>query len=339
MPPSSQPEPESAPEENFRLAAALVLEDRVDQISGLSRGLLDLTDNESADLMWLASRRMRAAIELFRPCFSKSQYRTAREEVKALNRAVGRRRDIDSVIAMVESVSDEMGRAEQEGIARLADRLGGRQADANRALAQVVHGRRMQAFRVRIEDLTEVAVNSSDGTASGDYHPLAELPESASALVKTRLARLRKFVPGALEPHAIAEQHQMRVAAERLRYSLELTAEALGSQAHSARRSARGLQRVLGQIRDCDLALPEVREQIRLLEEEDVKVIFERASGNRDLDPILIQGAPNRAAYRGLELLVVHLLSRRQMMFERFRRLWLEQSRQGVWVALETSFK
>ncbi|MGK2933447.1 MAG: CHAD domain-containing protein [Solirubrobacterales bacterium] len=335
-----KPEPDPVPDEKFQLAAALVLEDRVDQITGLSRGLLDVTNADSAEQMWLACRRMRAAIEMLAPCYSKAQSRAAREEVRIVSKAVGLRRDVDSVIETVEGVGAEMDDQEGAGIVRLVDRLRRKQADANRALAQVVHGRRMQAFRVRIEDLTDAPVGDSESASlRGRSNPLQTIPVTATELVENRLARLRKNVPEALEPYAIDDQHRMRVAAERLRYSLELTAEAIGSQAHTARRAARGLQEILGEIRDCDLALPEVREQIRLLEEEDVKTILERARGNRDLDPVLIQAAPNRAAYRGLELLVVHLLSRRQMMFERFRRLWLEQSRQGVWVALESSFR
>ncbi len=257
-----------------------------------------------------------------------------------MTKAVGGRRDVDSIIETVQGVAEEMDEPEREEIARLTARLRRRQADANRALAQLVHGRRMQAFRVRIEDLTDAPMGDSENASlRGPHHPLQEIPDSATEVVATRLARLRKTVPAALEPKAVVEQHQMRVAAERLRYALELTAEALGSQAHGARRSARALQAVLGEIRDCDLALPEVREQIRILEEEDVKTMLDRASGSRDLDPVLVQGAPHRAAYRGLELIVVHLLTRRQMKFERFRRLWMEQSRQGVWVSLESSFK
>lgn len=332
---------ESNPEdERFHLAAALVLEDQIDQVAGLSRGLLDVTNPDSAEQMWLACRRMRAAIEMFSPCFSKAQSRGAKEEVRLLTKAVAARRDVDSVIETVEGVVAEMDDSGKEGVVRLVDRLRDRQGDTNRALAQVIHGRRMQAFRVRIEDLTDAPVGNSDNASlRGPHHPLQEIPDSATELVATRLARLRENVPAALEPYAIKDQHRMRVAAERLRYALELTAEAMGSQANTARRAARGLHEVLGEIRDCDIALPEVREQLRLLEEEDVKTILERARGNRDLDPILVQAAPNRSSYRGLKLLTIHLLSRRQMMFERFRRLWLEQSRQGVWVALETSFK
>ena len=335
-PPASNAE--SPADERFRTIAALVLEQRVDQISNLSKGLLDVTDTEPAELMWLATRRMRAALELFRPCFSKSGYRGGREEVRVLVDSVGRRRDIDTAIDTVEEVAAEMGDLEGEGLRRLADRLRRNQADANRALAQAIHGRRMQAFRVRIEDLSDVAVELGDDERESPGY-VEDVPDSAVDLVAKRLTRLRACVPGALEPYAVKEQHRMGVAAERLRYALELTAAGLGSQAHTARRAARGLQEILDEMRECDVVLPEVREQIRLLEEQDVGTIVERARGNRELDPILVQGAPNRAAYRGLELLVVHLLARRRMMYERFKRLWLEQSRQGVWVALESSLK
>ncbi|MDQ2623240.1 MAG: CHAD domain-containing protein, partial [Actinomycetota bacterium] len=330
MVPDRDPVSESTLDKRFRITSSLVLDERVNGISGLSKGLLDVTDTAPAESMWLTARRLRAAIELFRPCFSKSQYRGAREEVRALTQAVGLRRDLDVAIETVTDVGAEMDGGDREGIRRLVDRLRREQAEANRALAQSVHGRRMEAFRVRIEDLTRQQNEELDADA-GPYQALEEIPASASALVRTRLTRLRSSVPAALDPDGVKEQHRMRVAAERLRYVLELTAEALGTQAHTARRAARGLQEILGEMRDCDIALPEVREQIRILEEEDVKTILERARGNRDLDPVLIQAAPNRAAYRGLELLAIHLLARRQMMFERFRRLWLEQSRQGVW--------
>ena len=328
----------SPADERFRAVAAAVLEERVDQIATLSKGLLDVTESEPAELMWLATRRMRAALELFRPCFSKSGYRGGREEVRALTEAVGRRRDIDVAIAMVEEVGAEMGDAEREGLNRMADRLRRAQAEANRTLAQSIHGRRMQAFRVRIEDLSDVAGEGERDEGSAPA-ALEELPDSVVELVAKRLERLRACVPAALEPEAVKHQHRMGAAAERLRYALELASGGFGTQAHTARRAARGLQEILTEMRDCDVVLPEVREQIRLMEEADVGTIVERARGSRDLDPVLVQGAPNRAAYRGLELLAVHLLARRRMLYDRFKRLWLEQSRQGVWVALQTSLR
>lgn len=327
------------PDSRFRLAASQVLEQRATQIAVLSKGVLDVTETGAAEELWLASRRLRAALEVFRPSLGRAEYREGKAEARRISRVVGDRRDIDVVIASYEHVAEEMDPAEAEGIARVIELLRREQAKANRALAQVVHGRRMQAFRVRIEEIADSTADEDAIDRADEYRPVEELPLDTVRLVGKRLERLRAEAPESLEPDGIKAQHQMRVAAERLRYALELTGDALGTQAHTARRAARGLQEVLGEIRDCDLAVPPGRRVVSELETEDVATIIERARGSRDLDPILVQAAPNRASYRGLELAIVHLAARRQMLYERFKRLWLEQSRQGVWVALETSLK
>lgn len=321
----------------FCLAASQVLEERATQISVLAKGVLDVTETGPAGDLWLASRRLRAAFEVFRPCFARAGYRDGKAEARRISRAAGKRRDIDVMIAAYEALLAES--AEPAGLERVISGLRRDQAKANRELAQIVHGRRLQAFRVRIEEIADSAVESDAADRAEEYRPVEVLPAEAIRLVAKRLARLRREAAESLAPGGQAAQHRMRVAAERLRYALELTGDALGSQAHSGRRAARGLQEVLGEIRDCDLAVPPARRAIAELEADDVETIIERARGSRDLDPILVQGAPHRAAYRDLELAVVHLTARRQMLFERFKRLWLEQSRQGVWVALETSLK
>lgn len=322
----------------FRLAAAQVLEERATQITVLSKGVLDVTEPGAAEDLWLSSRRLRAALEVFRPCLGRPQYREGRAEARRISRAAGDRRDVDVSIAAFEGLREEMDPAEVEGVDRVISNLRREQATANRELAQVVHGRRMQAFRVRMEEIADSSVEADAADRAAEYRPVEVLPADVLAMVSKRLERLRRHAAESLDGD-IDAQHRMRVGAERLRYALELTGDALGSQAHTARRASRGLQEVLGQMRDCDLAVPPARKVIEELESEDVATIVERARGSRDLEPVLVQAAPNRAAYRGLALSVIHLRARRQMLFERFRRLWLEQSRQGVWVALETSLK
>ncbi|MDQ2623366.1 MAG: CHAD domain-containing protein, partial [Actinomycetota bacterium] len=242
-------------------------------------------------------------------------------------------------IAMCEGVGVEAGPHDGEGINRSIDRLRRQQAELNRDLARHIHGRRLQAFKVRTEDLSNYVTRAVTGHREGDEASISELPPPVIDLVSQRLERLRDLAPKALDPENVRDHHRMRVAAERLRYSLELTAEALGSQAHTARRAARGLQETLTEVRDSDLVAEPLRETIGELEVEDIEVVLDRARGSRDLDPVLVQAAPNRASYRGPMLVLVHAGARRRMMFERFRRLWLEQSRQGVWVALETGLR
>jgi CHAD domain-containing protein len=88
--------------------------------------------------------------------------------------------------------------------------------------------------------------------------PKEPLRPNAARIVATRLDELRSFAAEALEPGAETAQHDMRIAAKRLRYVLEIAGACFGPRAEAARRLAKELQGVLGEIHDCDVMLPKV---------------------------------------------------------------------------------
>ena len=90
--------------------------------------------------------------------------------------------------------------------------------------------------------------------------PGGTLAENAERIVAVRLSELRSFSPEVLDPTEVEALHDMRIAAKRLRYVLELTKPALGPSAAAGARTAKKLQDLLGQIHDCDEMLPRVRE-------------------------------------------------------------------------------
>ena len=91
--------------------------------------------------------------------------------------------------------------------------------------------------------------------------PSRSLGENAARIVKVRLDEMLAFAPRALDGKMKA-QHDMRIAAKRLRYVLEVTGFCFGRPADTARRRARDLQDILGEIHDCDVMLPRVREHL-----------------------------------------------------------------------------
>jgi CHAD domain-containing protein len=86
--------------------------------------------------------------------------------------------------------------------------------------------------------------------------PSTPLRPNAARIVRTRLDELRSIAPIALEQSASQAQHDMRIAAKRLRYVLEIVSPCFGPEADAARESAKRLQSVLGDIHDCDVMLP-----------------------------------------------------------------------------------
>jgi hypothetical protein len=127
----------------------------------------------------------------------------------------------------------------------------------------------------------------------------------------------------------------MRIAAKRLRYVLELTGFVFGKPADTARRRARDLQDILGEIHDCDVMLPRVREHAKRLQKQDASVVRAKAGLAPDLDPRLAARAPHRTAYRGLDVLAVYLEARRELLGDRFKNFWRRQEQTGTWVRLE----
>jgi hypothetical protein len=165
--------------------------------------------------------------------------------------------------------------------------------------------------------------------------PAGPLGENAARIVKVRTEEVLSFAPRALERGEVDAQHDMRIAAKRLRYVLELTGFCFGEPAEAARRRARELQDILGGIHDCDVMLPRVREHVESLQAEDAAAVRSRADEAPGLDPRLAAKAPNRTAYRGLDVLQVFLRARRDLLFERFAEFWREQEAERTWANLE----
>jgi hypothetical protein len=162
----------------------------------------------------------------------------------------------------------------------------------------------------------------------------APLLDNARRIIDTRIAELRSFAPGALDGDA-DDQHDMRIAAKRVRYVLEITGFCFGDRAETARKRARELQDVLGELHDCDVMLPRVCEHIAALRDEDARAVRALGADAPDLEPGLAAKAPNRTAYRGLDVLSVHLQARRALLFDRFVELWGELERERVLERLE----
>jgi hypothetical protein len=164
--------------------------------------------------------------------------------------------------------------------------------------------------------------------------PTRSLGENAARLVQVRLDEMLAFAPRALDGKTKA-QHDMRIAAKRLRYVLELTGFVFGKPADTARRRARDLQDILGEVHDCDVMLPRVRDHLKRLQQADAGAVRSKAGRAPDLEPRLAARAPHRTAYRGLDVLAVYLEARRGLLEDRFADFWRGQEQTGTWVRLQ----
>jgi CHAD domain-containing protein len=107
--------------------------------------------------MRVATRRLRAALEIFEPCFPDRAYGQALAEVKRLADALGERRDRDVAIAALHGFNDQMAAPDRRGIASLIEQLRTEQEEANEGLAPLVSEENLKALRESMGELVSGA--------------------------------------------------------------------------------------------------------------------------------------------------------------------------------------
>jgi CHAD domain len=154
--------------------------------------------------------------------------------------------------------------------------------------------------------------------------------DEVAKIVAVRLDELCSFMPKARDPAAVHTLHDMRIAAKRLRYVLELFSGPFGPYAATAAKQVKKLQDVLGEIHDCDVTRPRIAALADDLRAQDARAVRALAPADaKDLDRALAAQAPHRSAYRGLATMDVALAARRDLLFDRFLARWEKLERDG----------
>jgi CHAD domain-containing protein len=136
------------PLEPYAEAAARVVRVRADEVFEHLEGVLDTSDIERVHAARVATRRLRAVLEIFAPCFPKALYAEVLRDVKRLADALGERRDPDVHLEAF---------AGRDDVAPLLDHLRARQAAGNASLAAELTGVEESGLRRRLGELADEA--------------------------------------------------------------------------------------------------------------------------------------------------------------------------------------
>ena len=142
---------------SFREAAALTVEVRAEEVFEHLPRALDTSDIEGVHDMRVATRRLRAAMEIFEVCFPHKPHKAVLREVKDLADALGVRRDPDVAIAELERVGAALTAEDRRGIRGLVEELRAEQESGNTALAEKLAHVEESDLRSRLAALVEAA--------------------------------------------------------------------------------------------------------------------------------------------------------------------------------------
>jgi CHAD domain-containing protein len=135
-------------DEPYALAGARIVRVRTAELFEYDEGVLDTVDIEGVHDMRVATRRLRAVLEVFAPCFPRKPFNAALRDVKALADALGERRDPDVHLEAMRAFG---------GVEPLVQRLRERQAAGNTLLATALEAAESSDLRGRLGALADAA--------------------------------------------------------------------------------------------------------------------------------------------------------------------------------------
>lgn len=155
----------------FGDAAAAAVQTRTEEVFEHADGVLDSGAIERVHDMRVATRRLRAALEVFARCFPKKEHKRLLREVKRLADALGERRDPDVAIASLEQIAAELGDKARPGIEGLTEQFRTEQAHGNEVLAAALERAQEIRLRDRLIELARAA--RAETPVAGDQRRVA----------------------------------------------------------------------------------------------------------------------------------------------------------------------
>jgi CHAD domain-containing protein len=131
---------------SFREYGFQVVGERLAVLLSHAEGVRRAEDIEALHDMRVASRRLRAALSLFRDAFPPGPFRRFDAEVKAITDALGEARDLDVMIETLEKIEKGMDESERSGLHSFLERKRRRRARLQRDIVAALD-------RVEVVDL------------------------------------------------------------------------------------------------------------------------------------------------------------------------------------------
>jgi len=237
--------------EGWEAVATTTVLPRVAALRRFARELRRGGDAECLHQTRVACRRVRSALGAFEDYLGK-RARKWRKRIRGVTRVLGCARDLDVQMEFVRGwIEDQEDPAIRAGPRRLLSYLASRRRKAQVALEGALEEIERTGVLDRIEEVADRTLERVGRKRAREFRPLAHRLAREAVLGEVRaVLRYEEFVS---RPECVEELHQMRIAAKRLRYTLEIFASWHEKDLGSALAVSKRLQGLLGEIHDCDV--------------------------------------------------------------------------------------
>jgi CHAD domain-containing protein len=305
------------PDESLCVFGAIALQRFQDALRQEIEGVRLGKDIECIHRMRVASRRMRAALDLFKACLPPKRFPFWEKEFRRVTRALGAARDLDVQIErLTEFGAKTAGSREQPGLRRLKLRLRQRRAalqdDVISALDHLENDGVLGDVQFRLTPLLQKQTQT--------YLFSPAIYARAHEAITDRLDGFLAYEEFISQPERVEELHMLRINAKRLRYTMEIFATLYPGELKEPLQACRKAQDQLGDIHDCDVWI-ELLPGFLAEERARTQDYFGNLNGYFRLVP-------------GIECFLADRQQARASTYENFYSFWQKQQAQGTWQKL-----
>ena len=209
-------------------------------------------DIEALHDMRVATRRMRAAFDVFGDAYKPKAIKSHLAGLRKLGGLLGSVRDLDVFMEKARVYLSAQPGELHDGLDPLLYAWQGKLDEARGQLINHLDNTRYQDFKLRFNYFVQTAGLGAQGARSEKPAPV-RVCEVVPCLIYTRLAAIRAYAP-IIENAAIPQLHRLRIEFKKLRYALEFFSEVLGNEGKQVVELIKGLQDHLGDLHDADVA-------------------------------------------------------------------------------------
>lgn len=266
-------------DDTMAIAAKKVLKFHFQRMMRNESGTIEGVDIECLHDMRVATRRMRAAFDLFQPYYDTECVSPYLFNLKRTARYLGKVRDLDVQINNITTYLGESDRVTKQDVSDFLLYLTNRREKARAKMIGYLESHEYVAFKDKFKQYVndpKLCVSMESGCAVvGD-----EIPR----VILSRYEKVKQY--DQIIPQAkLIQLHQLRIAFKGLRYSVEFFRDVLGDSVELVIKHLKNIQDHLGDLNDAHVGISVVRKFIRKWE----KVIEEKPIVARtSLQPIIL---------------------------------------------------
>lgn len=301
---------------SYQLLAAQYVRKQLKQLAGQLDGVRQGEDAEYVHRARVASRRLRAALRMFGECFGRKKVKRWNKEIRRLTDNLGEARDKDVQIQFVCGVLSRLHETEYaSGLARLLVKLEHTREKTQPKVLRTVDHLLASPVPGQMRDATKSLIS---GLGKRGVRIQSEFVfRQAERHIREGLDDMVGYQACLGDPEDQDGHHAMRIAAKRLRYTMEICRPLYGDAIEEFISSVKEVQSLLGEIHDCDV-WDEYLQQV--LEEERRRIVrYYHHSG------------PLARLQTGIDYLRADRHDERRQLFEKLVQYWEEVGRIGVW--------